>query len=71
MLFRSAGYSTGKSPRPGSIIVTSESWWGHVGIVEKVNGKEIVISEMNYRGWGKKSSRTLSTSSRVIKGYIY
>lgn len=68
---KAAGYSTGKSPRPGAIIVTSESWWGHVGIVEKVSGGEVIISEMNYRGWGKKSSRTISSSSRVIKGYIY
>lgn len=68
---KAAGYSTGKAPRPGSIIVTSESWWGHVGIVEKVNGSEVTISEMNYKGWGKKSSRTISTGSRVIKGYIY
>ena len=68
---KAAGYSTGRTPRVGSIIVTSESWWGHVAIVEKVNGGSITISEMNYRGWAKKSSRVLSTSSRVIKGYIY
>jgi surface antigen len=68
---KAAGYSTGRTPRTGSIIVTSESWWGHVGIVEKVSGGSITISEMNYAGWAKKSTRTLSASSRVIKGYIY
>jgi surface antigen len=68
---KAMGYSTGKSPRVGAIIVTSESWWGHVAIVEKVKGSTITLSEMNYRGWAKKSSRTISTKSRVIRGYIY
>ncbi len=68
---KSMGYATGKTPKVGSIIVTSESWWGHVGIVEKVSGSSITISEMNYKGWAKKSTRVISSSSRVIKGYIY
>ncbi len=68
---RSMGYSTGKKPQAGAIIVTSESWWGHVGIVEKVSGSTITISEMNHQGWGVKSTRTLNTKNRVIKGYIY
>lgn len=65
------GYKTGKSPQVGAIMVSSESWWGHVAIVEKVSGGTITISEMNYKGWGKKSSRTIAANSRVIKGYIY
>ncbi len=68
---KSAGYATGKKPRVGSIVVTSESWWGHVGIVEKVSGSAITISEMNYKGWAKKSTRVLSLASRSIKGFIY
>jgi surface antigen len=68
---KAAGYKTGKSPTVGSIIVTSESWWGHVGVVEKVSGGTVTIAEMNYKGWGKVSRRQLATSSRVIKGYIY
>lgn len=68
---KSAGYATGRSPRVGSIMVTSESWWGHVALVEKVSGDNITVSEMNYKGWAKKSTRTLSSKSRVIKGFIY
>jgi surface antigen len=68
---KASGYATGRTPQIGSIIVTSESWWGHVGIVEKVSGSSITISEMNYKGFGVKSTRTLSSGSRVIKGYIY
>lgn len=68
---KSAGYQTGKAPRVGAIMVSSESWWGHVAIVESVSGSSFTISEMNYRGWAKKSTRTMATSSRVIKGFIY
>lgn len=68
---KSMGYSTGKTPRPGAIIVTSESWWGHVGIVEKISGSTITISEMNYKGWAKKDFRVIDAGSRIIKGYIY
>lgn len=68
---KSMGYSTGKTPRPGAIIVTSESWWGHVGIVEKVSGSDVTISEMNYKGWAKKDFRVIGAGSRIIKGYIY
>lgn len=68
---KSAGYATGGSPQPGAIIVTGESWAGHVGIVEDVNGSNVTIREMNYNGWGVVSSRTINTGNPVIKGYIY
>jgi LysM repeat protein len=69
---RAYGAKTGKTPKVGSIIVTSESWYGHVGIVEKVHSNgNITISEMNYKGFAVTNKRTLSSKSRVIKGYIY
>ncbi len=68
---KAAGYATGRTPKVGSIMVSSESWWGHVALVEKVSGSMITVSEMNYVKWGKKSSRTLDSKSRVIKGFIY
>jgi surface antigen len=69
---KAAGYATGKTPRAGSIMVSSESWWGHVAIVEKVNGNgTFTVSEMNYAGFAKRSTRTISSSSRAIKGFIY
>jgi len=68
---KAAGYATGKTPRPGSIMVSSESWWGHVAIVESVGSGSFTISEMNYKGWGKKSTRTVAAGSRVVKGFIY
>jgi len=69
---RAYGYKTGKTPTVGSIVVTTENrFYGHVALVEKVNADTITVSEMNYTGWGKKSVRQLSRSSRVIKGYVY
>ncbi|MFC1645289.1 LysM peptidoglycan-binding domain-containing protein [Patescibacteria group bacterium] len=68
---KALGYKTGKTPRKGAILVTSESWWGHVAVVESVGKNTITVSEMNYKGWAKSSRRTISTKNRVIKGYIY
>ena len=66
-----AGYSTGSEPAAGAVVVTRESWWGHVGYVESVSGDSFTISEMNYNGWGVVSRRTLSAHDVVIKGFVY
>lgn len=68
---KSSGYATGRAPKVGSIMVTSESWWGHVAIVESVSGNSFTVSEMNYKGFAKKSYRTVNVGNRVIKGFIY
>ena len=68
---KAAGYSTGRAPKPGAIMVSSESWWGHVAIVEKVSGGTFTVSEMNYAGWAKRSTRTITIGSRAVKGFIY
>ena len=69
---KALGYKTGRVPQIGSIVVTTENrYYGHVALVEKVLDDTIVVSEMNYAGWGKTDRRTLSTDNRSIKGYIY
>ena len=69
---RSYGFTTGSTPQPSAIMVTSEGGRvGHVAYVEAVNDSEVTISEMNYRGFGIISSRTISAGSSVIRGYIY
>jgi len=68
---RAYGYSTGSVPVPGAIMVTRESWWGHVAYVESVSGDYVTISEMNKYGWGKVDWRTLHKNNWVIRGYIY
>lgn len=69
---KSLGYKTGRRPQAGAMMVTTENrYYGHVALVERVNGDSITVSEMNYVGWAKVSRRTLSASSRAIKGFIY
>lgn len=65
------GFATGSTPVVGAIIVTKESWYGHVGYVEAVEGNWVTFSEMNYLGWGIKNVRTLHVSNSIIRGYIY
>lgn len=64
------GYQTSESPKPGSVVVTNEGRYGHVAVVEEVKGDKVVISEMNYEGWGKFSKREIPIDSEKIKGFI-
>lgn len=66
------GKSTGKTPVPGAVMVTWESSVGHVAYVESVNSDgSFRVSEMNYTGYGRVSSRTVSTGSVPLIGFIY
>lgn len=66
-----SGYAVGRVPTAGAIMVTWESGVGHVALVESVSGGSFTVSEMNYVGWGIQSSRTISTSSVPLIGFIY
>ena len=66
-----AGYSTGSTPVAGAIVVTRESWWGHVAYVESVDGDSFTVAEMNVKGWGVTDRRTISIGDSVIKGFVY
>ncbi len=69
---KAAGLKTGKKPKAGAIVVTTEdARYGHVAFVESVGKDTITISEMNYKGYGVVNNRTLSKNARVIRGYIY
>ena len=59
-----------KEPQAGAVVVTYESWRGHVAYVEAVEGDKVVVSEMNYIGWGKTNTRVIDKNSRFIKGYL-
>lgn len=65
---QSYGYEIGYIPRVGAILVTQEGFYGHVSYVEIVNETSIVVSEMNYVGWGIVNYRTLPYYYGV---YIY
>ncbi len=73
---RNYGYKIGKNPVKGAVVSLKESGWqarryGHVAYVEEVREDEIVISEMNYKGKGVYSKRTIPIDSKKIIGYIY
>ena len=66
------GWATGSSPRAGAIMVTWESGYGHVAIVERVNPDgSWLVSEMNFVGWGVISQRTISPGRVPLIGFIY
>lgn len=66
------GYAVGSQPTVGAIMVSNESWWGHVAVVEAVYGSTILISEMNATaGWGQVDYRVLPLGSGSITGFIY
>lgn len=61
---RAAGYRVDHVPSVGAIIQSDGGYYGHVGVVEKINSDgTIEISEMNnraYGGWGKINTRHVS-----------
>jgi len=68
---RRYGYQIGSTPAIGSIIVTRESWYGHVGYVESFTKNTVTFSEANHRGLGVITRRTLKLNDYRIIGYIY
>jgi surface antigen len=65
------GFPTGHTPRVGAIMVTWESWWGHVAYVEAVDGACWTVSEMNYRGWGIVDYRHICPGQVPLIGFVY
>lgn len=72
---RSGKFSTGTTPRAGSVAVMYIGQYGHVAWVESVSGSTMVISQYNwptasngYR-WGEYSRMEISTSQ--FHEYIY
>ena len=71
-----AGYSTCSGryciPEVGAVIyLKGHRLYGHVGYVERIEGNQVIFSEMNYIGLGKMNYRSLTVGSSLIKGYIY
>lgn len=69
---RAYGFAEGQTPRVGAIMVTRESYWGHVAYVEAVNADgSWTVSEMNYVAWDVVDRRTLTFGSVALVGFIY
>jgi LysM repeat protein len=68
------GYAVGPTPKVGSIMVTWESWAGHVAYVEAVNPDgSWVVTEMNWVAFDVIDQRTIrpgQLGARLV-GFIY
>ena len=62
-----AGWRGGEARR-GAIAQTYAGWAGHIAVVEEVRGDQVLISEMNYEGYGVISQRWTPVSDW---NYIY
>lgn len=71
---RAAGFLVDKSPSAGAVFQTAGmSYYGHVGIVESVNGDgTITISDMNgTAGWGRVGTRAVPASEWQRWNFIH
>jgi surface antigen/LysM repeat protein len=66
-----AGAKVGRTPIPGAIMVSSESRYGHVAVVDTVSGDSFTVTEMNYKGLGIIDTRTISLGDGYVRGFIY
>ena len=69
-----AGYPVGPKPKVGAIMVTWESYLGHVAYVEAVNADgSWTVSEMNFVAFGVISKRTIKPGQlgTALVGFIY
>lgn len=64
------GAVVSKTPSVGTIMVSTESRFGHVAYVESVDDNGFTVSEMNYVKFGKTNTRWISKNSPVIRGFI-
>ena len=65
------GAKEGHVPIVGAIMVSGESRYGHVALVEAVSGDQFEVAEMNYTRKGVVDERWISMADRLIKGFIY
>ncbi|MBC7504033.1 LysM peptidoglycan-binding domain-containing protein [Candidatus Gracilibacteria bacterium] len=72
---KAAGVQTGQSPIVGAIVQFSGSGYnrsyGHVGIVAGIEGNNLIVKDMNYRGLYEITIRKVPISHPSIDGYIY
>ncbi|WP_232736028.1 CHAP domain-containing protein [Candidatus Minimicrobia vallesae] len=70
---RAAGFVVNNTPAPGAIFQTV--WggygYGHVGIVERVDGGVVYVCDMNYAGYGIISSRIVPLAEAVLYNFIH
>ncbi len=61
---------TTQEPTIGSIIVTTHSYWGHIGIVKGIQNGQILMESRNYRDLYVVSQDWLDIDNPEILGFI-
>ena len=62
---RAMGYVVDNTPAIGAIAQTDRGRWGHVALVLSLDGDNVLIREMNYRGYNKDSQRWVNKGKFV------
>lgn len=69
---RRAGYKVSRKPKAGAVMQTTQGYYGHVAVVERINRNgSILVSEMNFPYQGVKTYRTISKYQKSYYNYIY
>ena len=68
---RGAGFVVNNTPAPGAIIQSSAGYYGHVGIVERVDESNIYISDMNFAGYNIVTHRTIPLAQAGAYNFIH
>lgn len=70
---QAAGFTVNKTPATGAIMQNGGGYagYGHVAIVETINGDSFTVSEMNYVGFNVVSSRTIPMSQAGNYSFIH
>ncbi|MBI4948320.1 CHAP domain-containing protein, partial [Candidatus Berkelbacteria bacterium] len=68
---RSRGIPTGSTPRVGAVMVTRESYYGHIAYVSAVGANSFTVMEMNYVGRYIVSSRSVPNNFWALRGFVY
>lgn len=74
VMARAQGFLVDHNPEAGAVIQNGGGWggYGHVGIVERVNGDgSLTVTDMNWVGWNIISTRTVPASSVGSYNYIH
>ena len=67
---RAAGFTVNRTPAPGAIFQYGGGY-GHVGIVDSVDGEYLYVTDMNYAGYNVITSRKIPLSSTGHYNYIH
>lgn len=70
---RAAGFKVNKTPAPGAVFQTSAGGggYGHAGIVERIEGGKMYVSDMNYAGYNIITKRVIPMSQAGMYNYIH